>query len=70
MGEEDTTKPPVAPSQLRRRIRQRRNLIARLENAVATYWQALLSGSAPYADAALERAIDRYAKHSPPRLGR
>ena len=64
MGEDDTTSPPTASiGPALRRLKQRRGVIARLDNTAAAYWQTLLDESLPYAEAALERAFESYPKN-------
>jgi hypothetical protein len=66
MKENDTTSPPVVPSDSTfRRLQQRRGIIARLDNVLLAYWESLLADS-PSADVALEGALERYAKDGPP----
>jgi hypothetical protein len=67
MDEDDQKSPPIAPTVSPfRRFHQRRGVIVRLDQKARLYWQSLVAEGEPLAQAAVDRAYERYARNDAP----
>jgi hypothetical protein len=61
--EHDDSEPPSTGGSTFRRLQRRRGIIAELDNTLRASWQAIIAECEPVAEAALERAMERYTKY-------
>jgi hypothetical protein len=65
--DEESGSPPNGPRGTFRHLQQRRGVLAELDHMLRAYWEALVTEGQAFAEAALERAEERYAREGPPR---
>jgi len=63
--EHDDSESPSGSGSTFKRLRQRRAIIAELDNALRASWQAIIAECEPFAEPALERALERYTNCGP-----